>query len=125
MTTTERHELLAWLGPAADQLAPDQIDRVSREADAIAARYPDPDETEERDVALSVAVQYLLHEITPQQVREEYAAARRQERRTKAAAVQMALLLDADGITEVNAAELAGINRRTLRRAKRITQEGL
>ena len=49
----QRHEIEAWLGPAYGVLTEAQIDRVHREAVRIHERYPDPDDSEERDAALS------------------------------------------------------------------------
>lgn len=120
MNATEQHELLAWLGPAAGELTPEQTDRLARIADWAADRYPGPDRAEEREAALSAATQYLLGETTTGQVRAELAQARRVEALAKAAAITVAVIVNEDGAYEEDAVQQLGINRRTLRRAKGI-----
>lgn len=58
----ERYELEAWLGPALPELTPEQIDHIHREAEAIEARFPDPDDADAREAALVEVVQRLLGE---------------------------------------------------------------
>ena len=65
----ERYELEAWLGPALADLTPEQIDRLHREAEAIAAYYPDDQDLQE--AALTAATQYLLGDLTPEQAAEQ------------------------------------------------------
>jgi hypothetical protein len=110
-------DLIAWLGPAADDLTPDQIDRLHREAQRIYSRYPDPDDQELRDAALSAAVQWLLGDITLERAREELVSARIAAARASAAAQQVAVMAHGDGMPESRAAAAAGIDRMTLRRA--------
>ena len=52
----------AWLGPAADGLTEEQRERFAAECDEIIARYPRPDDQDERTAALTACVQYLLGE---------------------------------------------------------------
>lgn len=89
-------DLMAWLGPAADEMTAEQIERVRTEAAAIEQRYPEPDEQPERDAALSAVVQYLLGETTPEDAGRALVAARRAEREAYAAALQMAVMLVGD-----------------------------
>lgn len=110
-------ELRAWLGPAADDLTADQIERVADEARGIAERYPDPDEQPERDAALSAAVQYLLGETTPQDANRALIDARRQEREAYIAAEQIAVMLHRDGTAKATAARQVGIDRMSLLKA--------
>ena len=118
MTKMERHELEAWLGLAADDLTPDQIDRLHREAQSIDGRYPDPDDQELRDAALSAAVQWLLlGDITLDRAREQLVSARIAAARASAAAQQVAVMAHGDGMPESRAAAAVGIDRMTLRRA--------
>src|SRR5690554_7050375 len=116
-TTIDRHELEAWLGLAADDLTPDQTDRLHREAQSIDGRYPDPDDQELRDAALSAAVQWLLGDITLERAREQLVSARIAAARASAAAQQVAVMAHADGMPESHAAAAVGIDRMTLRRA--------
>src|SRR5690606_42046674 len=91
------HELMAWLGPAADDLTPERIERISAEARRIAERWSDPDEQPERDAALSTVVQYLLGETTPEDAGRALLDARRREREAYAAAETIAVMLVGDG----------------------------
>ena len=129
------HELMAWLGPAADDLTPEQIQRVADEARRIADRWPDPDHQPERDAALSAVVQHLLGETSAEEAaralvdarrrrreadarrREREADARRREREAYAAAETIAVALVHDGTPKATAARRAGIDRMSLLRA--------
>lgn len=110
-------ELAAWLGPAADQLTTEQADRVAAEARRIAERYPDPDEQDERDAALSATVQYLLGETTPDKTGRALIEARRRERAAYVAAEQVAVILVRDGAKKASAARAVGIDRMSLLKA--------
>lgn len=116
-------DLMAWLGPAAEDLTPEQIDRVRAEATAIHERYPDPDHQPERDAALSAVVQYLLGEATPEDAARALVEARRREREAYAAALWMAVMLVGDNPPQgrrgykKTAAERAGIDRMGLLKA--------
>ena len=112
----QTHELMAWLGPAAAELTPEQIERLSTEADRIDARYPHPDYEEERQAALSAAVQYLLGETTPGDAGRALIRARRVEAEALAASQQIAAMAVHDKImSETAAAEAVSIDRMTLR----------
>lgn len=89
-------QLIAWLGPAADQLTPEQIERVADASRDIDARYPDPDELREREVALSATVQYLLGETSAEDARRELVAARSRAREAYVAALQVAVMMVRD-----------------------------
>ncbi len=111
--------LLAWLGPAAEELTAEQTERIAAEASAINERYPDPDEQPERDAALSAAVQYLLGETTPEDAGRELAGARQRTAEAFAASVQIATMLvaDAGGKDKSGAARRTGIDRMSLLKA--------
>ena len=105
------YELMAWLGPAADELTPEQIERVAGEARRIADYYPDPDEQPERDAALSAVVQYLLGETTPEDAGRALIEVRRREAEAYAAAQWIGVMLVRDGSQDAPAARRAGIGR--------------
>ena len=110
-------DLTAWLGPAATDLTADQRARFDTEAERITARYPDPDEQDQRDAALSATVQYLLGETAVADAGRELTAARLASARALAAAEQLAGMAATDGsMSEVAAADAACIDRMTLRR---------
>lgn len=104
-------ELLAWLGPAAKDLTPEQLERVAAESREIDERYPDPDEQDEREAALSAVVQYLLGDTTAEDVNRELIAARTRERAAYVAALQVAVMLTRDGTPKAAAARAVGIDR--------------
>jgi hypothetical protein len=111
------NDLMAWLGPAANELTAEQVERVTAEAAAIAARYPDPDEQPERDAALSTVVQYLLGETTAEDANRALIEARRRERQAYVSALTVAVMLSRDGTPDATAARQAGIDRMGLLKA--------
>src|SRR5690606_15310302 len=121
VTTMERHELEAWLGPALEDLSPEQVDRLHREAEAIDERYPDPDDADDREAALTAAVQYLLGELTVEEAGRRRRETREAERHARVQAIQVACMAEADGMPAAAAARAAGIDRQVLirRRAAR------
>jgi hypothetical protein len=110
-------DLMAWLGPAAEDLSAEQIGRIEREAARIAERYPDRDEQPERDAALSAVVQYLLGETTAEDVDRALMEARLAEARAFAAATWVGVMLVRDGSKKATAARRAGIDRNSLLKA--------
>lgn len=109
-------DLTVWLGPALDDLTPEQVERVTAEATRIHARYPHPDRQPERDAALSAAVQYLLGETTAEEAGRTLGEARARVLAPLAASRQIALMLVDDGISEADAARTTAIDRMTLRK---------
>jgi hypothetical protein len=117
MTATQQHEMMAWLGPAAGDLTAEQVDRLVRESDDIAAYWPDLDDADLREAALSAAVQHMLGDITPEQVAAELGAARLAAARAFAAAQQVAAMVVRDHPGQRIKRETArrcGIDRMTL-----------
>lgn len=105
-------DLMAWLGPAVDDLSPDQIEAVAAAARDLDQRYPDPDEQPEREAALSATVQYLLGEITTEDARRRLNAARVEERAAYVAALQVAVMAHRHGgIPKSAAAREVGVDR--------------
>lgn len=112
MTTID--DLRPWLGPAYDDLTADQLDRLCAESDRINARYPDPDEADEREVALNAAVQYLLGETSIDDAGRAYTTARIAASRAQAVSRQIAAMASADGMPDLQAARRSGVDRMTL-----------
>jgi hypothetical protein len=110
-------DLMAWLGPAADQLTPEQRARVAEASRDIDARYPGPDDRGKREAALSATVQYLLGETDAAEVARELNAARAAERRATAAAIQVAVMMVRDGQQKKGSAQACAIDRMTLLKA--------
>lgn len=109
--------LMAWLGPAADELTPEQMERVAEASADIDARYPDLDFEDERQAALSATVQYLLGSTSAEAANRKLITARRREREAYVAALQIAVLMVRDGTPKATAAKAAGIDRMGLLRA--------
>lgn len=110
--------LMAWLGPAADQLTAEQIERVADASRDIDSRYPDPDYQPERDAALSATVQYLLGETTPEDGNRALIAARLAADLAYTAALQLAVMAHrVDGTPKATAAKRAGVDRMSLLKA--------
>lgn len=117
MTTIQRHELEAWLGPALQDLTEAQVERVHRAAERIHARYPGEDQGVLRDAATKATVDYLAGDLTIERAGVKLIWARIAEREASVVAQQVAVLAVEDGATEVAAASAAGIDRNTLRKA--------
>lgn len=111
-------DLKAWLGPAAAELTPEQLDQVADAARDIAQRYPDPDEADDREAALSATVQYLLGETTTEDANRALVAARSREREAYVAALQVSVLAHRlGGKPKATAAREAGVDRMMLLKA--------
>lgn len=106
-------DLTIWLGPAA-QLTPEQRERFDDEARAVEARYPDPDDFDRCEAALSATVQHLLGDVTPDEAARNLINARIAEGRAFAAAVQVAVMLVHDGEPKATSARRCGIDRMSL-----------
>lgn len=107
MATVERHELEAWLGPALEDLTPAQVDRLLVEAAAIYDWYPD--DADDREAALSAAVQYLLGELTVEEAGRHWREASAAERRACVQAIQVAAMAEMDGMPTADIAQAAGL----------------
>lgn len=113
------HEaLIDWLGPAAEDITPEQLDLLAAADRDIQQRYPDTDEQLERDAALSATLQFLLGETTAADANRTLIDARAAERRAYIAALQIAVMRHrVDGIDKAPAAREAGIDRMGLLKA--------
>lgn len=112
--TTQTHEIEARLGDSLESLTAEQVQRLRVEADVIDARYPDPDQEEGREAALTAAAAYLLGDTTPEEAGRERRATQAARDRALAAAVQVAAMAAGDGMPDKTAARTCGIDRMTL-----------
>ena len=106
------YELDAYLGDV-DATA-EQRAALHAAADAVAARWPDPDLADTREQALSAAAQVILGDDTLETIAEQWQAARRLERERHAALT--GALIATPG-PEVTLADRAGVTRMTVRKA--------
>lgn len=113
----QRYELEAWLGDD-HQLTNEQIDELHGLADEIEARYPDPDDQDERDAALTTAHQLLLaQDDVLGALAEDLVVARTAEARALASIQQAAhMLIPAKTSTEAGFARQTGIDRQAVRK---------
>lgn len=114
----ERYELEAWLGPALEDLTPEQVARLHQEARAIHDRYPDPDDADDREAALIAATQYLLGDLTLEEAGKRRRETRAAERHARVQAIQVSLMAAADGMPTASAARVAGLDRQVLIRRR-------
>ena len=96
--TTQRHEIEAWLGDFADELTDDQINDLVRISDEIEARYPDPDDEDERRAAMTVAHRLMVedHDDVVDELAQRLRAARLAQIEALAGIRQAALILVQD-----------------------------
>jgi DNA-binding ferritin-like protein len=113
---TQPHEIRAWLGDNHG-LTEDQIADLTRAADEIAERYPDPDDADDREAALTVAYRLMSgDQAVVDELARELAAARLAQVRALAGLRQAATTLIPDGDqTESGFARRAGIDRMAVR----------
>lgn len=109
----QRHELEAWLGPTLAEMTPDQVAAMAHYADMIEARY---DDEALRSAAAGGALQIVLSDGTLEQLGEELARARQEEREAMAI-LTGALIASAETDSESSLARRAGVTRVTVRKA--------
>lgn len=104
----ERYELEAWLGPALEDLTPEQVDRLHREAEAIYDYYPDPGDTADREAALTAATQYLLGDLTLEEAGRRHRETQAAARHARVQAIQLASMAEADGMPAADITRAVG-----------------
>lgn len=111
-----RDQWATWLGPAADTITDEQLNRLDDVARRLDNRWPDddPDHAEDRTTALAAAAQVILGDATLEQVGAQLQAVRRAEHEQLVALT--GALLASDGGERV-LAERAGVARDTVRKA--------
>lgn len=116
MTSTQRHEIEAWLGDDHG-LTDDQIADLMRTADEIAERYRDPDDAEESEAALTAAYRMMVEDqdSVVSDLADQLLRARIAEGRALAALRQAAVMAVANGQTEAGFARAAGVDRMAVR----------
>lgn len=111
----QNHEMRALLGDAYDDTTPERRDAISRAADAIETRWPDPDLADTRTDALSGAMQVILGDATLEGVAADWRRARAVEREAHAALTGALIASAAE--PETRLAERAQVTRMTVRKA--------
>lgn len=116
--STQRHEIEAWLGDDHG-LTDEQIDVLTRTAQAIEEQYPDEDDRDDRASALTAA--YRLMTEAPEDLVAELARQRVEARAAERAALvalrQIAVTRITNGdATESGFAQQAGVDRMAVRK---------
>lgn len=111
---TLRDKWTPWLGPAADTITDEQLQQLDQAADAIAARWPGPDDEDTRREALSGAMQVIVGDDTIEGLAEERHRARRS---AQEAMDRLAGAMIAQPAAEEQLAARTGLPRDTVRRA--------
>jgi hypothetical protein len=118
MTTTQRHELLAWLGDDHG-LTGEQITQLLHTADEIHQQYPGEDAEDERQAALTTAYRMLVED--PNDVLDDLGAARTRhvlEGSRIRAGIKQAVLyaIENELVSEHEAARRVSVDRMTIRK---------
>lgn len=119
-------ELLAWLGPAADEMTDEQMDDFAGMVRDIESVYPHPareddgtippdDEAEERTEAMSGALQVLLGDATTAEIGAGLMRARAAEASALARAKGAVIAGSAAGISQSQLGRDLGLDRMTVR----------
>lgn len=114
----QRFELDAWLGDDHG-LTDDQIEELLRTADEIEEQYPDEDDRDDREAALTAAYRLMVEapEDLVAELAAERTAARIAERKALVALRQVAVTRINNGdATEAGFAQQAGVDRMAVRK---------
>lgn len=114
----QRYELEAWLGDDHG-LDEEQIDELLRTADEIEEQYPDEDDRDDREAALTAAYRLMVEapEDLVAELAAERTAARIAEHKALVSLRQVAVTRIGSGdATEAGFAQQAGIDRMTVRK---------
>ena len=116
LTPQTAADLTAWLGDAAVDVTPEQMDALVDAANAIGARYPVfTDAQTEREDALSGACQVILGDDTLRGIADEWRAAAARAESARQVMVGAIIARRLTGASEYAIADEAGVHRTTVR----------
>lgn len=108
-------DVIAWLGHAAADATPEQIEQLVDAANAIADRYPDEDdEQQEREDALSGAAQVILGDATLRGIADEWRAAAARAESARCVMVGAITARSLAGVSDLAIADEALVTRVTV-----------
>jgi len=107
--------LAAWLGPVADTATPDHLAAITAAEREIAARYPDDDLRDDREDALSSAVQVIVGDGTLEEAGAEWRRARAAE--MTAHAHLTGAIIASRNLPETEIERRTGMSRMSIRKA--------
>jgi hypothetical protein len=112
-------ELEAWLEPVADTATPDQLEIITEGVSAIAFRYPEEDLADDRETALSGAVQVIIGDDTLEALGAAWRAKRAAELTAHAALTGGIIATHAmmPTLSEAKIADRTGMGRISVRKA--------
>lgn len=108
-------EIDSWLGPAAGDLSDEEKQRLSDVFDSIAVRWPDPDDSDDCEAAMSGAAQIVFGDNTLTGLTQQWQQRRSAEREAMRA-LSEAIAASEDSDREIN--RQTGLHRETIRRAR-------
>lgn len=115
MTTTDRTEILAWLGEAADEMTREQVDDLTRHAADIADHYGE-DAFDEANSALITAHQIMTGVDPVRDLAQQLTRARAEQAEALAGLRQAAIMQVGMGDeTQAGFARRAGVDRMAVR----------
>ena len=107
--------LAAWLGPVAAEATADQIEAIVAASTLIDERWPAPDLGDDRESALSAAVQVIVGDSTLEEIGATWRSARAAEAATRAALT--GAIIASRGLAETEIERRSGMSRISVRRA--------
>lgn len=119
--TATREDIRNWLGDFADQATDDQLDQLATISDIAEQRWPDPDDRDSREQALSGAARVILGDDTLDSLGAALRRARLAER-TAMDRLVGAVLASSTGArsprpgSEADLVERSGLSRMTVRK---------
>lgn len=119
----EQCEVEAWLGPAVEEMSDREIAAFAASVEKIDEALPVPadgepeDVADEREAAMSAALQVQLGETTLEEVSQNLVIARAKVARAMAAVKGAVIAAAAGGASETELAARTGLNRSTVRAA--------
>ena len=119
----EQYEVEAWLGPAVEEMSDREIAAFAASVEKIDEALPVPadgepeDVADEREAAMSAALQVQLGETTLEEVSQNLVIARAEVARAMAAVKGAVIAAAAGGASETELAARTGLNRSTVRAA--------
>lgn len=119
----EQYEVEAWLGPAVEEMSDREIAAFAASVEKIDEALPVPadgepeDVADEREAAMSAALQVQLGETTLEEVSQNLVIARAKVARAMAAVKGAVIAAAAGGASETELAARTGLNRSTVRAA--------
>jgi len=116
MPTMQPYELQAWLGPAADDLTPEQTTDLLAQHNRWLLAHPEDAHSDRGTAMLTARVQVLLGELDLRALSAQHLLAATTEAAARRELYAGIIAATDAGLSEVDAARLSGISRNTVRK---------